>query len=69
VDTCSSYCQVSLLNNRILQDRFPDLESIKFEDSAKVWPGELQKLKDRLPRLKHLDAQSVVESTRKGRDA
>jgi hypothetical protein len=69
MDTCSFYCQVLLLNNRILQDRFPDLESIKFEDSAKVWPGELRKLKDRLPRLKNLDAQSVVESTREGPEA
>lgn len=69
MDTYSFYCQVLLLNNRIFQDRFPDLESIKFEDSAKVWPGELQKLKDRLPCLKNLQVTNVVESTNEGREA
>jgi hypothetical protein len=52
-----------------LQDRFPNIETIEFQDQAKVWPGEIQKLKDRLPRLKHLDATDVVESTNEGRGA
>ncbi|KAL5364236.1 hypothetical protein BJX96DRAFT_156989 [Aspergillus floccosus] len=43
--------------------RFPNVENISFLDNAKVWPGEIQKLQDRLPRLKQFDVAGVVEST------
>ncbi|KAJ5633367.1 hypothetical protein N7490_009706 [Penicillium lividum] len=49
--------------------RFPEIKTIDFLDHAKVWPGELQKLKDRLLHLEQLNVQRVVESMVKGRDA
>lgn len=53
----------------LLQVRFPHIENIEFLDQAKVWPGEIQKLKDRLPHLKQLNVKSVVESIVTGRMA
>ncbi|KAJ5449787.1 uncharacterized protein N7458_006236 [Penicillium daleae] len=51
----------------LIVDRFPDLENIEFEDQAKVWPGEIQKLRDRLCHLKNLNVWGVEESTVIGR--
>lgn len=54
---------------RLVQVRFPHIENIEFVDEAKVWPGEVQKLKDRLPHLRRLDTTRVVESINEGREA
>ncbi|CEO58614.1 hypothetical protein PMG11_03325 [Penicillium brasilianum] len=51
----------------IITDRFPSIENMEFLDQAKVWPGEIQKLKDRLHCLKILNVTGVVESTVPGR--
>lgn len=50
----------------LFQVRFPNIENIEFVDEAKVWPGEIQKLKDRLPHLERLDITRVVESIETG---
>jgi hypothetical protein len=50
-----------------VQYRFPDIENLEFVDQAKVWPGEIQGLKDRLHCLKNLNVTGVVESTVVGR--
>lgn len=52
-----------------MQARFPHLESVTFIDRARVWPGALKKLADRLPRLKHFDTESVKETHDCGMDA
>lgn len=50
-----------------MQGRFPDIENLEFVDMTKVWPGEIQKLRDGLPCLKNLDVTMVAESTVVGR--
>lgn len=49
------------------QVRFPNIENVKLRADTKVWPGEMKKLKDRLPHLKRLDAKAVIESAVVGR--
>lgn len=51
----------------MVQHRFPSIENLEFLDQAKVWPGEIQKLKDRLHCLRILNVTGVVESTVPGR--
>ncbi|KAJ5371883.1 hypothetical protein N7517_003889 [Penicillium concentricum] len=41
--------------------RFPDVENISFLDNAMVCSDEIQKLRDRLPRLKQFDVANVVD--------
>ncbi|KAJ5358679.1 uncharacterized protein N7496_011092 [Penicillium cataractarum] len=48
---------------KIITDRFPDIENLEFVDQAKVWPGEIQKLRDGLPCLKSFNVTGVAEST------
>lgn len=55
-------------NTRWIQTRFPGIERLSFRDNARVWPGELQRLKDRLQNIKEFDTNRVVESLKQGLD-